>query len=148
MVMALGMVDSILSERVWRSAGLGAMGIRRAAGWGMTRYILRGISRGRAARYIRVMRVAGVWVWLGAGVLLIGANAWGSVTLRVNPKIAAGKLVAANRTDDARTMRESLRRDVAQHPDDFIVFATEAGAKEFYAEHSDEEEQRNQHGKR
>jgi len=86
------------------------------------------------------MRVAGVWVWLGAGVLLIGANAWGSVTLRVNPKIAAGKLVAANRTDDARTMRESLRRDVAQHPDDFIVFATEAGAKEFYAEHSDEEE--------
>lgn len=71
----------------------------------------------------------------------MGANAWGSVTLRANPKVAAaGKIIAANRTDDARTMRESLRRDVAQHPDDFIVFATAAGAKEFFAEHRDEEE--------
>jgi hypothetical protein len=103
-------------------------------------YTIRGISGGRAARYIRVMRVAGVGVWLCA-VLLMGLHAWGSVTLRANPKAAAaGKIVVANRTGDARAMRESLRRDVALHPDDFIVFATEAGAKGFFAEHRNEEE--------
>ncbi|GGA58364.1 hypothetical protein GCM10011507_07190 [Edaphobacter acidisoli] len=32
-------------------------------------------------------------------------------------------------------MRASLRRDVARHPNDFIVFATEAGALEFFAQH-------------
>lgn len=32
-------------------------------------------------------------------------------------------------------MRESLSRDVAQHPGDFVVFATEAGAKQFVVTH-------------
>jgi hypothetical protein len=78
---------------------------------------------------------------MGAVPLLIGLHAWGSVAPRANPAAAAaGKIVGASRTDDARTMRESLRRDVARHPEDFIVFATEAGAKAFFAEHSDEEE--------
>lgn len=43
--------------------------------------------------------------------------------------------MAANRIDDARRMRESLRRDVAHHPGDFVVFATEAGEKRFLMEH-------------
>jgi hypothetical protein len=87
------------------------------------------------------MRVAGVVVWLGAVPLLMGLYASGSVTPWANPKAPApGKIVVASRPDDATAMRESLRRDIAQHPDDFIVFATEAGAKEFFAEHRDEEE--------
>ncbi|WP_348266042.1 hypothetical protein [Edaphobacter sp. DSM 109919] len=87
------------------------------------------------------MRVAGVGVWLGALTLLTGLHAWGTVTPRANPEPeAAGKIITANRTDDARTMRESLRRDVARHPDDFIVFATGAGAERFFTEHRDDEE--------
>jgi hypothetical protein len=73
-------------------------------------------------------------------LLLMSLQGLGSVLLGPNPKVAAGKIVAANRTDDARTMRESLRRDVTGHPEDFIVFATKSGAKEFIAEHGDGEE--------
>jgi hypothetical protein len=87
------------------------------------------------------MRVAGAGVWLCAVALQMGLHAWGSVKLRANPEAAAvGKIVVANRAGDARMMRESLRRDVARHPNDFIVFATEAGAKRFFAEHRDQEE--------
>lgn len=32
-------------------------------------------------------------------------------------------------------MRASLRRDVARHPNDFIVFATESGAMDYFAQH-------------
>lgn len=87
------------------------------------------------------MRVFGVGSWLGTVALLTGLHAWATVTLRADPEAAAaGKIITANRTDDARTMRESLRRDVARHPDDFIVFPTAAGAKRFFTEHRDEEE--------
>jgi hypothetical protein len=37
--------------------------------------------------------------------------------------------------DDAAAMQESLRRDVAKHPEEFVVFATEAGANQFASEH-------------
>lgn len=37
-------------------------------------------------------------------------------------------------------LRESLRNEVARHPDDFIVFATEAGAKQFLAKHRNDVE--------
>jgi hypothetical protein len=46
-----------------------------------------------------------------------------------------GEIVAPSPISDARMMRESLSRDVAQHPGDFVVFVTEAGAKQFVAEH-------------
>ena len=43
--------------------------------------------------------------------------------------------------DDALTMRESLRRDVAKHPGEFVVFATnQSGAERFVAEHPEDAE--------
>ena len=83
------------------------------------------------------MNVIGVWVC--AVPLLPGLPVQASVTLRVaQPVSASRKIVAASRIDDARVMRESLRRDVAQHPGDFVVFATETGAKQFFMEHRDD----------
>lgn len=41
---------------------------------------------------------------------------------------------------DTRMLRESLRSEIARHPDDFIVFATEAGAKQFFAKHRNDVE--------
>jgi hypothetical protein len=37
--------------------------------------------------------------------------------------------------DDAAAMQASLRRDVAEHPEEFVVFATEAGANQFASGH-------------
>jgi hypothetical protein len=37
-------------------------------------------------------------------------------------------------------LRESLRSEVRRHPDDFIVFETEAGAKQFFAQHRNDVE--------
>lgn len=87
------------------------------------------------------MRINGIGVWVCALPLLAGVPVQASVTLRVAPTVSASrKIMTANRIDDARRMRESLRGDVARNPDDFIVFATEAGAKKFFANHRDEEE--------
>lgn len=64
-----------------------------------------------------------------------------SVILLGNSQMASPeRLVVSSHVNDAAAMRESLRRDVALHPDDFIVFATEAGAKRFFAEHNDDVE--------
>ena len=46
-----------------------------------------------------------------------------------------GTVVVARSIDDSKAMEASLSRDVARHPGDFIVFETEAGAKEFLARH-------------
>jgi hypothetical protein len=73
---------------------------------------------------------------LGCAALLMGVPMQASVTVRVVPSVsAARKVVAASRIDDAQRMRESLRRDVARHPGDFVVFATETGARQFFLEH-------------
>jgi hypothetical protein len=47
------------------------------------------------------------------------------------------KIVARQPEDDAAAIQESLRRDVAEHPNDFVVFETEAGANRFMTEHRD-----------
>ncbi|MEO6981884.1 MAG: hypothetical protein ABI072_02060 [Edaphobacter sp.] len=47
----------------------------------------------------------------------------------------SGRVVDSSSARDAGTMQESLSRDVAQHPGEFIVFATEAGARQFLAKH-------------
>lgn len=48
--------------------------------------------------------------------------------------------MVTNPVNDAKAVQESLRRDVARHPGDFIVFATEAGAARFFVEHRDDVE--------
>jgi hypothetical protein len=48
-----------------------------------------------------------------------------------SPKI----VTSSSSVNDAKKMRDSLRFEVARHPDDFIVFATEAGARQFLGKH-------------
>lgn len=73
--------------------------------------------------------------------LLMTLPCGASVTLPVHSQMSSPeRLVVSSHIDDAAVMRESLRRDVALHPDDFIVFATEAGAKQFFADHNDDVE--------
>jgi len=82
------------------------------------------------------MRIATIGVWICAVPLLAGLPVEALGTPRIAPSAPVSrKIMAANRIDDARRMRESLRRDVAHHPGDFVVFATEAGAKQFFMEH-------------
>ncbi|WP_433964728.1 hypothetical protein [Tunturiibacter gelidiferens] len=49
--------------------------------------------------------------------------------------VASRRIVVAAPLDDATVMQESLRRDVSEHPEEFVVFATEAGASQFMSEH-------------
>lgn len=66
----------------------------------------------------------------------MGLSARASVMQLANPAEAASRRVAGTyRLSDTQRMRASLRRDVARHPNDFIVFPTEAGAREFFAQH-------------
>jgi hypothetical protein len=72
---------------------------------------------------------------------MMGLPAGASLTSPVNPDTAASqKIIAPSLVDDATTMRESLRRDVAKHPGEFVVFATKSGAERFVAEHPDDAE--------
>jgi hypothetical protein len=67
---------------------------------------------------------------------LVGLSAEASVAPLLRPDaIAAKRIVAVAAVDDAAAMQESLRRDVAEHPEEFLVFVTEAGANQFVAEH-------------
>jgi hypothetical protein len=54
------------------------------------------------------------------------------------PSCAPEELAITNPVDDEAMMRESLRRDVVDHPRDFVVFVTETGAKRFVSEHPDD----------
>jgi hypothetical protein len=60
-----------------------------------------------------------------------GANPVGPVS---------AKIVTPGPISDARMLYESLRLEVARHPGDFVVFATEAGAKQFFRKHQDDVE--------
>ena len=55
-------------------------------------------------------------------------------------KVDSARIVAPSAISDTRQLRESLRSEVARHPDDFIVFATDAGAKQFLAKHRNDVE--------
>ena len=66
----------------------------------------------------------------------MGSPVWASVAPFANPvSPTARRVVEADNINDTETMRASLRRDVARHPNDFIVFVTESGAREFFAQH-------------
>ena len=68
--------------------------------------------------------------------LLIGLSAEASVvSLSRADTLATKTIVEPATVDDAAAMQESLRRDVAEHPEEFVVFATEAGANQFVVEH-------------
>jgi hypothetical protein len=55
-------------------------------------------------------------------------------------KMDSARIFTPSAISDTRQLRESLRSEVARHPDDFIVFATEAGAKQFFAKHRNDVE--------
>jgi len=59
-----------------------------------------------------------------------------SVAPRVRPEaVAERRIVVAMPLEDAAAVQASLRRDVADHPEEFVVFPTEAGASQFMSEH-------------
>ena len=75
-------------------------------------------------RYTRSMPVLRAMVWLCAVALLVGLPAGASVVPLEMPAVPAlGKITAPSAVSDSRTMRESLSRDIARHPGDFVVFA-------------------------
>lgn len=66
----------------------------------------------------------------------MGLPVWASVMTLANPEVSATRrVIESDRVSDTQMMRASLRRDVARHPNDFIVFPTDAGAREFFAQH-------------
>ncbi len=82
------------------------------------------------------MRGLKVSVSVFALPLLMGLPVRASVMPLADPTAATvHRIVEADRISDTQMMRASLRRDVARHPNDFIVFPTEAGAREFFSEH-------------
>jgi uncharacterized protein with von Willebrand factor type A (vWA) domain len=73
--------------------------------------------------------------------MLMGLPVGASVVPSANPlKVDTMRTLAPRAISDSRMLRESLRSEVARHPDDFIVFATEAGAKQFFAKHRNDVE--------
>lgn len=67
---------------------------------------------------------------------LMGLPAGASVAPMAKPlKVDSARILTPSAISDTRLLRESLRSEIARHPDDFIVFATEAGAKQFFAKH-------------
>ncbi len=97
-----------------------------------------------AARYNRKVRVSRAMFMLCGLPMLAGLSARASVVPAARPlRVDSARIVAPNAISDTRLLRESLRNEVARHPDDFVVFATEAGAKQFFAKHrSDVEHER------
>src|SRR5580704_8318473 len=100
------------------------------------KYIVWGIGPVTGEAYIQCMRVTRARVGLYAVSLLMGLPVEASIRPLGSPSTAASqKMVAFDPVDDAVAMRESLRRDVAKHPGEFVVFATETGAARFVEEH-------------
>jgi hypothetical protein len=94
-----------------------------------------------AASYNPKVRVSGAIFMLFGLPILIGLPVGATVVPTAKPlKVDSVRVVAPSAISDARMLRESLRTEVARHPDDFIVFATDAGAKQFLAKHRNEVE--------
>jgi hypothetical protein len=72
-----------------------------------------------------------------SGLLLIaGLPAGATITPLKRPDtVADRRFIAVHPVDEGVQLRESLRRDVTTHPNDFVVFETEAGAQQFVAQH-------------
>jgi hypothetical protein len=93
------------------------------------------------ARYNPKVRVSGAIFSLCGLPLLMGLPVGASVVPTAKPlKADSARVVAPSAVSETRQLRESLRNEVARHPDDFIVFATEAGAKQFFAKHRNDVE--------
>ena len=75
-------------------------------------------------------------VFLGAGVILLGAMSGFASTnsSESRPAPPATALQARSFSDEMAAL-ESLREDVARHPDDFMTFETRIAANRFIAEH-------------
>src|SRR5215469_17061066 len=75
-------------------------------------------------------------VSMGAVLLLAGLPGYASVTVFGSTTVEASPgMFHPTQYSDMQKIRASLRRDVARHPGDFIVFPTRAGAMEFFAQH-------------
>jgi hypothetical protein len=73
--------------------------------------------------------------------VLMGFPVEASVVPWANPgRPVSAMVVPPSPVSDARILYESLRLEVARHPGDFVVFATEAGAKQFFTKHRDDVE--------
>ena len=94
-----------------------------------------------AARYNPKVRVSGAIFSLCGLPMLMGLPVGASVVPAAKPlKVDSARIFAPSAISDTRQLRESLRSEVARHPDDFIVFATGAGAKQFFAKHRNDVE--------
>jgi hypothetical protein len=66
----------------------------------------------------------------------MGLSAEASVAPLVRPDaVVERRIVAVTPLEDAAAVQASLRRDVAEHPEEFVVFPTAAGASQFMSEH-------------
>jgi hypothetical protein len=76
---------------------------------------------------------------LPAVALLISAHAIGASTTSVGATAPAPSTinVRVQETLDAPTILESLRHDVAIHPNDFVTFETQITANHFIHDHED-----------
>jgi hypothetical protein len=107
---------------------------------GLKRYIVRGISERCGCFYTEGMRIPWARFSLCAGALATALPLWASQTPMTKRDVVSQRIVAVEAVDDAAVIQQSLRRDVAKHPNDFVVFATETGANRFLVEHRDEVE--------
>jgi hypothetical protein len=95
-----------------------------------------GWLEGRHSAIGKGVRVHRARVYFCALPLLIGLYAEASVVPLVRPDaVAERRIVAATPPADAAAVQASLRRDVAEHPEEFVVFPTAAGASQFMSEH-------------
>jgi len=73
--------------------------------------------------------------------MLMGLPVEASVVSSGKPlKVDSARILSPSAISDTRMLRESLRSEIARHPDDFVVFATEAGARQFFAKHRNDVE--------
>jgi hypothetical protein len=77
--------------------------------------------------------------WLPAVVLFISTHVMGASTTSVGGMTSAPPTVNVRLQDtlDAATIIESLRHDVAIHPNDFVTFETQITANHFIHDHED-----------
>lgn len=83
-------------------------------------------------------------------VLLMGSLGWGVSPLRASTTVAftttsrnaqARVVSRAHPEDDANLILESLRTDVARHPNDYVIFETQIAAHCFLAGHIDAQQE-------
>jgi hypothetical protein len=107
---------------------------------GQSGYIVWGISGWRGCFYTEGMRISWARFSLCAGALATALPLWASQAPMTKRDVVSQRIVALEAVDDAAVIQQSLRRDVAKHPSDFVVFVTETGANRFLVEHRDEVE--------